>query len=721
MTRWFPLISAVTYFIGILVWAGTSIADIAAFGLYAALAVMLPGTLVYRALRRSALTLAEDLAMGAAVGLVLELAAWALFSALDLRSWVAVWPLLVIVPFAAIPRLRRHWWVTGYERAPLGWSWSVALIVAFWTTYLSSVFLQRNPILPTSGSTRQYLDLAYQLSLAGEAKNHIPPGLPQAAGEPLYYHWFGYSHMAMTSMVGGIDLAAVSLRFVVPALCALAILLTAVVGWRLSKRAAVGAIAAALFFAIGEFNFTDPVTMPFGTQATFVIWHGMSMTYSWVLLLALIGVAGAILAGETRMGMFVLAALLLLASTGAKSSTLPVVIGALAVAALTQLIMRRKIPWATVLLGLMAVIAQFLAVAVLYRFNTYGTALKPFTLLEGFYAGQGWLVTAGVFLGFFLNMGMRLAGIIPLLWRSWRQMLPVQWFLLGGTVAGFAACLLLDSVGGAQVYFARSGFAFGVILSAWGFVEVLDRARLTKRGHIVLAIGAAQVALALIVVQFVAARWQPKGHPYSPVIPIWQWAALLFGIAACTLFVWHSLPKLTGKGGVVLLTFVLIAGAPGLIMDMRKSERVPNGGAYHNIAMPLSRVEAARWVRDHSNPDDVLVTNVHCLNGRQAWCDSRSFWLSAYSERRVLVEGWGFAPRTAGVVYPEFWDQDLLRRNDDAIDAPTAEELARLRDEHRVRWVVVDTLISLPSSELAQLADVAYDNGRIMVFRIRTP
>ena len=38
---------------------------------------------------------------------------------------VAAWPLLVLVPFAATPRLRRHWWVTGYERAPLGWSWSV--------------------------------------------------------------------------------------------------------------------------------------------------------------------------------------------------------------------------------------------------------------------------------------------------------------------------------------------------------------------------------------------------------------------------------------------------------------------------------------------------------------------------------------------------------------------------------------------------------------------
>jgi len=41
-----------------------------------AIGVVVPGTLVYRALRGPVHTLVEDIAMGAAVGLVLELAAW---------------------------------------------------------------------------------------------------------------------------------------------------------------------------------------------------------------------------------------------------------------------------------------------------------------------------------------------------------------------------------------------------------------------------------------------------------------------------------------------------------------------------------------------------------------------------------------------------------------------------------------------------------------------
>lgn len=90
---------------------------------------------------------------------------------------------------------------------------------------------------------------------------------------------------------------------------------------------------------------------------------------------------------------------------------------------------------------------------------------------------------------------------------------------------------------------------------------------------------------------------------------------------------------------------------------MRKSERSPNGGAYATVALPLSRVDAARWVRDQSAPGDVLATNVHCLaTGPDGYCDPRSFWLSAYAERRVLVEGWGFAPRVSETGDWAFWD-----------------------------------------------------------------
>jgi hypothetical protein len=178
------------------------------------------------------------------------------------------------------------------------------------------------------------------------------------------------------------------------------------------------------------------------------------------------------------------------------------------------------------------------------------------------------------------------------------------------------------------------------------------------------------------------------------------------------------MPALRGRGAVAALTALLVVGAPGLVMDMYKSVQAPNGGAYASVSLPRSRIEAARWTREHSSPQDVIVTNVHCLVIRDGWCDPRSFWLSAYAERRVLIEGWAFAPRVAALGLVPFWDEDLLRRNDEAFTAPTDAGLRELRDGHHVRWLVVDRTVGVEAPELASLARLRFDNGRMAVYEL---
>lgn len=744
----------------VLARAGTSPLDLLRFAAYAGLSLVLPGTLVYRALMarsrwdqpgpgRAARprSLPGDLAMGTAVGLVLELCAWAVFSWLDLRSLVVAWPVPVVVAFAAVPRLRRHWRApAGSVRAPLGWSWAVAGVVCLFTAYLAAVFIDRNPILPTSEHTRQYLDLAYQLSLAGEAKHSIPLNLPQVAGEPLYYHWFGYVHMAMMSMVGGIDLPVVALRFAVPGLCALAAVLTAVAGWRISRRPYVGALAATLFFVIAEFNFVHPVTFPFGTQATFVVWHGMSMTYSWVLLIAAIIVLAEVVShspsGEVGgqpvpRGVWVLATALLLASSGAKASSLPVIGIGLALTAVALLVppgraggwagIRAALPGPVIWAGVATVAAQLFALAVLYRFNSYGTSPALMRGLGNYWnrgperPGVGVLVMVGVFLAFVLSLLLRTAGIVPLLWLRRGRLSPEQWLLVGGGIAGPLLYLVLHQPSGGEEYFTRAGFAFGVLASAWGYALVWDRARLGTRSKWALGVGTLIYAGALVLIQLRYARPAPADDVYSPVLPILGWAGVLLATGAVVALWWRLVSRswapLRGRGALVALTAVLAAGAPGLVMDSYKSLQAPNGGAYAPILLPASRVEAARWVRDHSDPDDIIATNVHCLTYRGQVCDARSFWLSAYAERSVLVEGWGFAPRLSGTGLGPFWDPELLALNDAAIYETTEGNLAGLRDRG-VRWIVVDREVSQESPALAELARLRFDNGRLAVYQL---
>ncbi|SBT45528.1 hypothetical protein [Micromonospora auratinigra] len=736
--RWAPAVAGYALVAAVLLVAGTPVAALARWTGYALLAVLLPGTLVFRALRRRAYTLVEDLAMGAAVGLVLELAAWAVCTALGGPGWLRLWPLAVLVPFLAVPRLRRHWWVRYPTTAPTGWAWSLTGVVAGFTLYLYGSFLAVNPVLPTDEGQAQYIDLAFQLSLAGEATHRVPPEVPQAAGEPLHYHWFGFAHLAATSLISGVDLPTVFFRLAVPALCALAAVLVAVVGWRITGRPYAGVVAAALLFTVGEFGFENGWRQLFGTQATFIVWGSPSMTYSWVLLLPLLAALGE-LVGRARgvtvpplgRGAWVLAALFLVASTGAKASTLPVVLAALGCVAAGSLLRRRRPPRAVLVAIGMTLAAQLFATVVLFDLESHGVTVDPFSGLRPYLptdrpAGTTALLWVLVAVAFLLNLQLRLAGAVALLrGRRWRPE-PVQVLLLGGALAGPAIYLLVGHPGSSNQYFTRTGFAFGVLLSGWGWVEAADRAALTARGRRLLGAGAAGFAVLLTAVQLAAPASTPAVPAYAPVLPLLCWAAALTAVALVLARCWPALagrwPGLAGRGGLLLLTAVLLAGAPGLVTDAAAAGRYPNGGAYPAVPMPASRVEAARWVRAHSAPDDVLATNVHCRAVVDGWCDARSFWLGAYAERAVLVEGWAFAPRMVGRPegpYAPFWDPDRLRANDAAFSAPTAAGLAVLRDRYRVRWLVVDQRVGPGSPALRALADLRYENRGMAVYRLR--
>jgi hypothetical protein len=361
---------------------------------------------------------------------------------------------------------------------------------------------------------------------------------------------------------------------------------------------------------------------------------------------------------------------------------------------------------------------------VLYHFKTYATGFGAFASLAVYGSNDSPWIFLMVLFAFGINMELRQAGIIPLLWYRLhprhRPSRPaehgVEALLVGGALAGIGAYLFIDQLADGQQYFARAGFAFGVLASAWGYAEVVERARLTRRGKAHLAVFAFAVAAVAITAELLFAGWpESTGHRYDMIMPIVRWGLVIAVCVAVGAVVWRMFGR-RGAGGAVLLTAILVVGAPGLVMDAVKSVQHSNGGAYYNVAMPRSRVLAARWVRDHSGPSDVLATNVHCqpVTYLGAGCDARVFWLSAYSERRVLIEGWMFAPRLAGAQGP-FWDQELFQLNEAAIADPTPERLAELRDRYGVRWLVVE---GDPSPRLAELAEFRHREGSTRVYEI---
>src|SRR5205814_137037 len=181
--------------------------------------------------------------------------------------------------------------------APLAWSWAVAATALWLLGYLTQAYLKWNPPYPKGKPNLYFIDQLFLLSVTGEAKHHFPPQLPQVAGEPLTYHWFAFAHMATASQISGVDTPQVFFRLAPPAMCLLAVLLLAVVGWRVSGKPWVGAVAAALTFAVGELVVGSFDTGPLGSSTGFVIWNSQSVPYVWLLTFPLILLAADRLAG----------------------------------------------------------------------------------------------------------------------------------------------------------------------------------------------------------------------------------------------------------------------------------------------------------------------------------------------------------------------------------------------------------------------------------------
>ena len=139
-------------------------------------------------------------------------------------------------------------------------------------------------------------------------------------------------------------------------------------------------------------------------------------------------------------------------------------------------------------------------------------------------------------------------------------------------------------------------------------------------------------------------------------------------------------------------------------------------------------VDAAEYVEARSDPDDIMATNMHCKSPTARKCDNRHFWLSAYSERRVVIEGWGYtAPTTANFLadrrnstipnpYPR-----RLTVNDAAFTEPSARTVSALVDAYGVDWLFVAKKYDADVRALSALTgsvEQVFDNSHYAVFRV---
>lgn len=450
--------------------------------------VVLPGVLVHRAVRGRPSTIVGDVGLGACVGLVLQLAAWAVMTTLGLQHQLLWWPVLVVLVFVAVPRLRRHFSLRHYEhRVPTG---AAALgMLAFLLALLGVTRTFRYTSLPPSALS-WYQDDLWNLGNVAELMRTAAPQVAQVAGRPFYYHWFSDAHLAAMSLTTSIDPVLVVGRLWTPPLLLLIAGALMAVGQRLSGSAWVGAGAVVLFVFAPSIDISW-----FGLAgAAPDIINSPSQLFAVPLLLVAIDLIVSILRGSRLVGTWIMLAAVLVGCAGAKSSVLPVLAGGLFLVALAALLVARdrvRVALSTLVLSAVTVLLTRSVLAG----GESGSGLQLFAVLS---AAKPWQLVQGGHANTFPSgvvipgLGVPGAGRVLLLvlacygvsylWvlagvPALRRDDLTGWLLLGIGLAGVAGLMAIRHPAYSEAYFLRIAIVAWQLLALWGYQRTVATAR----------------------------------------------------------------------------------------------------------------------------------------------------------------------------------------------------------------------------------------------------
>ncbi|MDQ1586430.1 MAG: hypothetical protein QOH80_1795, partial [Actinomycetota bacterium] len=344
------------------------------------------------------------------------------------------------------------------------------------------------------------------------------------------------------------------------------------------------------------------------------------------------------------------------------------------------------------------------------------------------------------------------AGVVGLVGTRDGRRDPLTWLLLGAGLAGAAAVVVFDHPGSSQGYFALSAGPLLALASALGFAAMADRlgspfwwasgigavagpvmallptfllGDLDPAGGMSHAVGLLLVAAAVLVAAGIGSLLVTRHPAMLPatlaatvcaggitVVVVAQLesvrggshraslalvAALIITIVTMgALLVWRRSPRLAAAVTATVSALGLLALATGsLDHPLVPPSRVVTPAT--PFALSNDHIRAARWIRDHSGVDDMVMSNRHCSTpSAPHHCDSRRFIAAALTERQVLLEGWTATPRSAELgphgrdsITVDYWKPELLALNDGFIASPSWSAWQSLRNLG-VTWVYVD-------------------------------
>jgi hypothetical protein len=751
------------------VWllSGVPIGDASRFIAFEVLYVLFPGCMIYLSLSARPGSWLGILALGWPLGYALEIGGFALTAELHVRGAFTFLPLAVAITLGPCIAYRRHrirsapsaplmsrdGLTGGRERGAESLIATIAIAIAL--VLLAFRFFATYPLPEHARSVFYFLDNVEYVSIAAEALHHWPIAEPFLAGHSFRYYTGVFMHIAAIKQVMGVPLAMTVFRLLPATLTLVAALQFWCLGGLLSRSRWAGPLTVALLLAVENIKLYPTHTKVFGVALFSEFTWSPSYGFGVVFFLGLLilfrtrfmgtGVDGARSpsVGSVNLkavGALMLFGILVLGGSAMKTPAVAAFVGGLGLFWLWRLLTGRldrllSLALAVSLVGLLAIYLLMLSGSSTPASGE--TELAPLNFLKYTVFASALRTHPGLVPLIGAAVVMCLWKVLPVVGAVWPLSRRGVWspytsLALAMFVFGSAVYVIMGSPNDNETYFIWFGYIAVIPVAAvssryvWRDMPGDARMAIIRVCVLTLALGLAIAGTTQVL--------NSSGTLAGSRRVLWYAGTL--GLVGGVVLLWSSrlerhLAQMASMRrvrvaicGVLLLMVLgcaesLTLAAPQAWRTILDRQAVPQDSKSHP-GMSAALYRGLVWVREHTNVCDILAANTHELvraNGRGAEADPGYFYYSAFTERRVLLEGW---ISTAKGQHGEQPYPALYALNNAATSggSPAAvRELAR----KGVSYILIDKTHGGTVRESASVSRLVFDSSALALYRVTVP
>ena len=545
---------------------------------------------------------------------------------------------------------------------------------------------------------RLFNDIPWQIALVSEVANRAPEFFPYIHNQPLQYTWGLHSFLGVIAGFSNVSPYVMITTFWPVLYAALLPLTIAGVSWVITKNITATIVTALIvpIFAGFQIGSIDSLHF-FPTSAD-------SPTYEMGLLFLAVSVGLFILFVRTRStinhklfaGILFFFCGISFLNSSIKGSSGVLLMAAVGTYWLLNLIIEKKFPDFRLNLVFSVLVAGFLI-------SSFTVIRQPGGIQFGIFSYVDPLNKTNLISVFTVTLAyvlVSLSSVAIIAIRLGKNRLNEAGAIFGMITAGALLTSVFYVQGNSQLYFLLSTMPLFIILVVFAFSEI----DVKLIPIVFLAIFAVEV-------------FKSSFSPLKPAIAV----LAICGFILISPFIgWVIgktkliLPQANFPTRWLFSTGLVLISLTGLT----NFSLLGYVGSYPTTASETGAVTpgqyaALEYIKSHSSDDEVVATNRQCLDAQVSppECDHRYFAITALSDRRVFLNGWGYEGKG------KKWIPQNFELNNNFFNKPSELLLKELKQEG-VRILYLDKFAP-GETDLTKFADLMFDNQDASVYFIK--